>query len=188
MLSTMIEPRKVIHLSGAVFALIALFAPLFAAACVVLGLVTFISLEIARSRMNIGPLSVLYRDYEASGCASEPLMYLLSILVLLTISLFAMPSVCYASIIVLTIGDGIASVIGKKFGRTRLPYSNKTWAGSISGFLLSTAIGYFFAGPIIIAGAAAGMAVEAYMEKHENALIAASAFISMAFFTVAGTY
>jgi len=91
-----------------------------------------------------------------------------------------MTSACYAAIIVLTIGDGMAAVAGKSFGKRKLPYSEKTWIGSLTGFALAASFGFIIAGPLAIAGAAAGMAVEGYSHRLENLLIASSAFLAMA--------
>jgi dolichol kinase len=174
-----VEPRKIVHLSGAVFAFTALYSPYLSIAGICAGLILFLCLEKLKPFINPALLTVVYRDGEIKKSALEPLMYLVSILFLLIISLYIAPEVCYASIIVLAVGDGAASVIGKLFGRHRLPLSDKTWEGSISGFLLSVIAGYLFIGPLILVGSFFGMLTEAYAGKHENVFIAASAFISM---------
>jgi dolichol kinase len=177
--------RKLVHLCGAAFAVIALYDVYVALGLVVLGMAAFLLLEALKSRLDKALLLTLYREGELKSCAMEPLLFLAAIGCLLLVSIFFVPKACYGAIIVLTIGDGFASVIGRALGKTKLPFSEKTWAGSLSGFVLSTLIGFLIAGPAIIVGAAAGMAVEAYSKKYENFIIAAVAFLSMAAFAIA---
>lgn len=175
-----LELRKLVHVSGAAFAFIAWLNPYVAVAGIAAGIVAFFGLEASRQRIKIPFLPALYRDSELSGPAYEPLLYLLSIASLLVLSLFFMPSACYAAIIVLTIGDGVAGIVGRAFGKRKLPHSNKTWLGSLSGLAMAAMLGFIFIGPLAIAGAVAGMAVEGYSHRLENFSIAASAFIVMA--------
>jgi dolichol kinase len=176
----MVNARKLVHLSGTAFPLIAALNPYLALAGISMAIIAFFSMEILKGRVNIPLASSLYREQERPGPAGEPLLYLISIASLLAISLFFMPMACYAAIIVLTLGDGVAGPIGKAFGRRKLPGSRKTWAGSLAGFTLAAAAGFIFAGPAVIAGAAAGMAVEGYAPRLENLLVPAAAFLTMA--------
>ncbi|MCD1294826.1 hypothetical protein CUJ83_07415 [Methanocella sp. CWC-04] len=175
-----IEPRKLVHISGTAFVFIALYSAYISIALISLGLAVFIALELAKRYVKKEYLSILYRDGEMKGCAFEPFLYLVSIAGLLVISLYYAPEVCYASIIVLTLGDGVASTMGKKFGRRKLPYTKKTLAGTVSGIIVSSAVGYFFVGPLIFIGSIAGMITEAYAGKLENLWIPVAAFLSMA--------
>jgi len=173
-------PRKLVHISGAAFAFIALYSPGTSLLIALAGILIFFILEALRRRKDIPYLSVLYRDSERKGIAPEPLLYLLCIATLLAISLVFDAPACYAAIIVLTVGDGVAGIVGRTFGRHGLPHSKKTWEGSLAGFIAATAVGFIFAGPIAIAGAAAGMAAEAYAERLENLSVASLSFIAMA--------
>jgi dolichol kinase len=176
----MVSLRKLVHISGAAFPIIAIFNPYLALASILAVILAFFSFEAVKPRTNIPLVSSMYREYERSIPAGEPLFYLTSIASLLVLSLFFMPSACYAAIIVLTVGDGISGVAGKAFGRRKIPHGEKTWIGSISGFALAAAFGFMIAGPVAIAGAAAGMAVEGYSHRLENLLVASSAFLAMA--------
>ena len=144
------------------------------------GIIVFLALEALRRRADLPFASVLYRDSEKKGIASEPLLYLLCIAALLALSMVFDAGVCLAAIIVLTVGDGVAGIIGRAFGRNRLPQSKKTWEGSLSGFVAASAVGFLFAGPLAIGGAAAGMAAEAYSRRLENFWVAAGSFLAMA--------
>ncbi len=175
-----LQLRKLVHVSGAAFAFMALFDPYLAVACIAAGIIAFFGLEASRQRIKLPLLPSLYRDSELAGRAYEPLLYLLSIALLLMLSLVFMPSACYAAIIVLTIGDGVAGIVGRAFGKRKLPHSDKTWLGSLSGLAMAAMLGFIFIGPLAIAGAVAGMAVEGYSHRLENFSVAASAFLVMA--------
>jgi dolichol kinase len=176
----MVSLRKLVHISGAAFAFIAALDPFVALSGIAVGIIVFFSFELLKRRTKLPFASSLYRENECQGAAVEPALYLISIASLLVASLFFMPSACYAAIIVLTIGDGVAAVAGKSFGKRKLPHSEKTWIGSLTGFALAAIFGFIIAGPVAIAGAAAGMAVEGYSHRLENLLIASSAFLAMA--------
>jgi dolichol kinase len=172
--------RKLVHLSGAAFAIIAWFSPVIAAMGIATGLIVFFTLEAVKLAGAAPWLWSLYREDERAGIAYEPLSYLVAIGSLLLISLFFLPSACYAAIVVLTLGDGIAGLLGRAVGKHPLPYSKKTWEGTAAGFVLAAAAGFLFAGPLAIAGAAAGMAAEAYSRRLENISVALAAFLAMA--------
>lgn len=179
-----ILPRKLVHIAGAAFAFIALFNVYLAIAGIVLGILTFLALELIKPRIGKDLLRIVYRDGEFRSCAFEPLAYLLSIAALLMLSLFIAPGVCYASIIVLTVGDGFATIAGKFLRSPKMPRTSKTWSGFIAGVILSSAIGYIFVGPLILIGAIVGMITEAYVLKAENITVIAAAFLSMAFLSL----
>ncbi len=173
-------PRKLVHISGAAFAFFALFSRPLSLLLALASILAFFTLEALRRRADLPIISALYRDSEKRGIASEPLLYLLCIATLLAASLVFDPGVCLATIVVLTVGDGIAGIVGRALGKHRLPQSKKTWEGSLSGFIAASAVGYIFAGPLAIAGAAAGMAAEAYSRRLENFWVAAASFLTMA--------
>lgn len=68
----------------------------------------------------------------------------------------------YASIAILTLGDGAASLFGKKFGKTRCPFNKaKNLEGSFFGFIFGFLGAVFFIDPIrAFIGAMAGIFVE----------------------------
>jgi dolichol kinase len=171
--------RKLVHMGGAAFAFLALYDARLSLIILLTGVAVFLLME--RFKAYLGPpVQSLYKDDELWKGASEPLWYLVSIAALLLISLFALPGICYASIIVLTVGDGVAGVVGPILGKHKLPGSKKSWEGSLAGFIAAAAVGFIFAGPLAIAGAAAGMAVEAYSVRFENLAVVAASFVAMA--------
>jgi dolichol kinase len=172
--------RKLVHLSGAAFVLIAWFSPILASLGIAAGLIAFFTLEAVKLGAGVPWLWSLYREDERAGIAYEPLLYLASIALLLLVSLFFLPSACYAAIIVLTVGDGVAGLAGRLPGKHKLPYCTKTWEGTVAGFVLAAAAGFLIAGPVAVAGAAAGMAAEAYTRRFENLSVALAAFLAMA--------
>lgn len=92
----------------------------------------------------------------------------------LTFSIFGTNlAVVNAAIIVLVLGDSISTVIGTRYGRKLLPFSNrKTWAGSSAFFILGF-LGALTQIPIFAAflGALAGTITEAYSPVDDNLTI-----------------
>lgn len=173
-------PRKLVHISGAAFAFFALYSQALSLLIVLAGIIVFFILEALRRFTDLPFLSMLYRDSERKSIAAEPLLYLLCIAVLLAISMVFDPYVCLAAVIVLTLGDGAAGIVGRAIGKHQLPHSKKTWEGSLAGFIAASAVGFLFVGPLAVAGTAAGMAAEAYSERLENLAVAAASFSAMA--------
>ncbi|HMK45267.1 MAG TPA: hypothetical protein VK436_01445 [Methanocella sp.] len=171
--------RKVVHIAGALFVPIALYHPFLAVGLSLLGIVVFFLADAVKSRLDARMIRLFYREGEMSGTALEPLAYLTSIAILLTLSLIYMPMACYVAIIVLTLGDGISSFAGKTIGGPHLPFSEKTWSGMLGGFLVCAIAGFLVAGPWAIVGAAGGMIAEAYSGRADNLLTAAAAFLCM---------
>jgi phytol kinase len=91
--------------------------------------------------------------------ATAPIFFALGIILSLTIF---PPTVGYASIAILTLGDGSASLFGKRLGKTRFPFNKaKNLEGSIFGFTLAFLGATIFIDPIrAFIGALAGMLVE----------------------------
>lgn len=88
-----------------------------------------------------------------------PIFYALGITLSLTIF---PPHIAYPSIAVLTLGDGFASILGKKLGKTSYPFNKaKNLEGSLSGFIFAFLGSTLFTTPFrAFIAAAAGMTVE----------------------------
>ncbi len=170
--------RKLLHIGGVLFVPVAIYNRYLALALAFLCLLLFIFFERQKRRVVPPFFRHMYREREFSTVAMEPLAYLLSIIALLALSLVFMPEACYVAIVVMTVGDGIAGLAGRAMKGPRLPYSGKTLYGSLAGFIIAAVAGYFVAGiPMAIAGAAGGMAAEAYAGKYDNTITAAVALI-----------
>ena len=91
--------------------------------------------------------------------ATAPIFYALGIILALTIF---PPAAGYASIAILTLGDGSATLFGKKLGKTRFPFNKaKNLEGSILGFTIAFLGATLFIEPIrALISAAAGMLTE----------------------------
>jgi len=91
--------------------------------------------------------------------ATAPIFYALGIILSLTIF---PPAAGYASIAILTLGDGSATLFGKKLGKTRFPFNKaKKLEGSILGFTLAFLGATLFIDPTrALISAAAGMLTE----------------------------
>ena len=94
--------------------------------------------------------------YELS---SSPIFFALG--VMFSLLLFPIP-VNYASVAVLTLGDGFATIFGKMIGRTAFPFNKgKMVEGSIFGFLFAFLGALLFVDPVkALAAAATGMIIE----------------------------
>ncbi len=174
--------RKIIHISGAlipVFARNDFLGKNLTVGLMVFGLAVYLFLEINKSKISPSILSLVYRDNEIKGFAVEPLSYIISVLSLLLISFFIDEKLCFAAIAILAAGDGFAGVIGRRYGRHRLFFNkDKSWEGSLSGFVAGSLTGFYYAGPIAILGGAFGMMAGA-INKQDNIAVPYAALIAM---------
>ena len=177
-----VQFRKVIHISGALIPVFAgndILGKNLTIALLVSGLVAYLFLEAIKHKISPSFLTLVYREYEINGFAVEPFSYLISVISLLTLSLFINEKLCFAAVAILAAGDGFAGVIGRRYGKHRLYFNkNKSWEGSISGFVAASVTGFYYAGPIAIAGSAFGMFAGA-VNKHDNVAVPYAALISM---------
>ncbi|CAJ37011.1 phosphatidate cytidylyltransferase [Methanocella arvoryzae] len=176
----MFSLRKLVHMGGVLFVPLAMYNRYLALGMAILGIGAFFVLELVKRKLDPKLAGLVYRKGEMSGTATEPLAYLLAITLLLAISLLFMPEACDAAIIVLTLGDGVATLAGRAIGGPKLPCTKKTWSGMLAGIIIAGSAGYFVAGPIALVGAAGGMIAEAYAGRGDNCLTAIAAFLCMA--------
>jgi len=158
--------REAIHLSGFLVPLVCVYLlPRYVVSLLIL-LVTllYIASELARMEgINIPILSTITwraaTRLELHEFATAPVYFALGIMI--SLALFPVP-INYASTMILTLGDGFATLFGKKLGRTVLPINKgKRVEGSIFGFLFAFMGALPFVNPIqALVGAAAGMLVE----------------------------
>lgn len=67
----------------------------------------------------------------------------------------------YVAIAVVTLGDGSAAIVGRLYGRTRIPYFHKTVEGTLAGLVCAFAGSLVFVSPnVALAAASVGMLVE----------------------------
>ena len=75
--------------------------------------------------------------------------------------LFSEP-ISYVAIIALTLGDGVSSIIGKKYGKYKIPKTTKTFEGTASGILCVFLGSLFFVSPqLALFAAIVSMTLEA---------------------------
>ena len=172
--------RKVIHICGVFIPLIAIiFGKTQAIALIVFGFIFYLAVEALKPKLNKNFLSLVYRENELRGFSIEPFSYIISVLSLLFLSYYIDEKVCFASIAILAAGDGFAGVIGRRYGKHRFSFNrNKSWEGTLSGFVAASTAGFYYAGPIAIIGAVFGMVAGA-LYKHDNIGVPFAAFISM---------
>ncbi len=172
--------RKVIHIGGVLIPAIATFIGKSQTMVLVLSaLVAFLIIEVLKQRIPQGILSTVYRENEFKGFSIEPLSYFISMLSLLYLSFYIDEKICYAAIAILAAGDGFAGVMGRKYGKHRFFFNkNKSWEGTISGFIAASLTGFYYAGPIALVGSAFGMLAGA-VNKHDNIAVPYAALAVM---------
>ncbi len=174
--------RKIIHISGILIPVFAgddFLGKKLALGLLVSGLFIYLFLEAVKQQIKPEILALVYRKYEIRGFAIEPLSYLISVISLLALSFFIDEKLCFAAIAILAAGDGFAGVIGRKYGRHKLPFNkNKSWEGSLSGLIAASLTGSYYAGPLAIAGSAFGMLAGA-ASRHDNIAVPYAAITSM---------
>ncbi|MCE8428381.1 MAG: hypothetical protein J5U19_08350 [Candidatus Methanoperedens sp.] len=175
--------RKVIHVSGAILPLVAEnFGKTQTLTLVFLCLILYLFVEILKTKISKNLLSMVYRENELSGFSIEPLSYFISVILLIYLSFFINEKICYAAIAILAAGDGFAGIMGRRYGKHRFPFNkNKSWEGSVSGFIAASITGYYYAGFIAIVGSVFGMAAGA-INKYDNISVPLVAAIAMIIF------
>ena len=154
-------------------------------ALILFGFTVYIIIEAFKPRISRDILSLVYRENELASFSIEPLSYIIAVLSLLSLSFYIDEMICFAAIAILAAGDGFAGVIGRRYGKHRFSFNeNKSWEGSLSGFIAAAITGFSYAGPIALAGSFFGMVAGA-INKHDNIAVPFSALIAMFFFRYA---
>ena len=184
--------RKVIHISGF---LIPLFCVQFLNTYLVsvglfLVIVVYTISEVARGyEINFPIFSTVTRKaaksvFEVKYFATAPLAFTLGI----TLSLiFFPPSIAYASITVLTLGDSMANIFGKVFGKIPLPFNRKkTFEGTICGFVCAFFGSILFVNPLnALVAVTVGMLIESLpLQIDDNLAIPLSAGVVLLFISI----
>jgi len=115
---------------------------------------------------------------------TAPIFYAFGIM--LSLIIFP-PHFGYASIAIFTLGDGAASLFGKKFGKTRYPFNKaKNLEGSFFGFIFALLGAVFFVDPIrAFIGAMTGMLAECLpMPVNDNLTIPLTAGFMLMMFSI----
>jgi dolichol kinase len=172
--------RKLVHISGVLFPGIAIYSGKEIAVAIVIFLtLLFLGTELIKPKIReYSFFRLLWRKNEYERFALEPLLYLLSIMALLLLSYRLDEGICYASIVVLTVGDGLATIVGIH-GKMCYGGSSKTVEGTAAGILGATICSLPFAGPISLAGAVGGMYVESRTGRHDNLTVPFAALLGM---------
>lgn len=172
--------RKIIHIGGVLIpAVAALIGKSETMALLLLGFAAFLVIEAFKQKISNDILSIVYRENELKDFSIEPLSYFISVLSLLYLSFFIDEKITFAAIAILAAGDGVAGVVGRRYGRHRFSFNrNKSWEGTLSGFIAASLSGFYFAGAIAIAGSIFGMLAGA-VNKKDNIAVPYSALVAM---------
>lgn len=171
--------RKVLHISGVFIPVIAgFFGKNLTIALLLVVFVIYLVLEALKHKIPSHILSMVYRENELKGFSIEPMSYFISVFSILFLS-YIDEKICFAAIAVLAAGDGFAGVVGRKYGRHRFSFNkNKSWEGSLAGFVAASLSGFYFADGIALVGSAFGMMAGA-VNKHDNIAVPYAALVAM---------
>jgi dolichol kinase len=157
--------RKLIHMSGFTVPFIARSIGVAYTSLIILAVTALYAVsELLRLKGYSFPIITTItlsaaREQEIKSYMWKPVYFALGILIPLLI--FPKP-INYATITILTLGDGVASLAGKLVGGIQLPFNlRKTFEGTLTGFLFALTGAMTFVSPFLaVIGAVAGMAVE----------------------------
>jgi phytol kinase len=157
--------REAIHAGGFFVPMVSAYFGVYAVALLLLlTILTYLASELARVEGRNVPLisSVTLRATtysERYEFVTTPMFLALG--VMLSLLLFP-PPISYASIAIVCLGDSAASIFGKFFGKTPIPFNKgKNMEGSIAGFVFAVlGAAVFLHLPKALVGAAIGMLVE----------------------------
>jgi len=157
--------REAIHASGFFVTLVAMYLGIHMAAFLLfLTILIYIASEFARiERKNIPVVSSVTLNAatfsERYEFAMPPIFFALGII--LSLLLFPTP-LNYVSIAIVSLGDSAASIFGKLFGKTSIPFNKgKNLEGSLAGFAFAFFGAAFFLHPLqAFIAATSGMFVE----------------------------
>jgi HAD superfamily phosphoserine phosphatase-like hydrolase len=158
--------RETIHISGILvpFICIYLIPPLTAAFLIFIVTLLYIASEFARIEgINFPLISAITRRAatkpELHEFVTAPIFFAAGII--LSLLLFPEP-INYVSIAVLALGDGAATLFGRKLGRKTFPFNKgKKMEGTVFGFIFALLGAIFFVSPLkALIGAAVGMLME----------------------------
>ncbi|ADI74301.1 phosphatidate cytidylyltransferase [Methanohalobium evestigatum Z-7303] len=142
--------RKIFHLiSVLIIVIYAFLGKQIVLILLFVSLIFFLVLEYIRLERSIKlpMLHVLYRTSEKNQLGGH---VFLTIGAIISIAMFS-KQIAFACILMTTLGDLFAAIVGKTFGNTKLAYNDKSLEGSASEFVVDLAIGFVFTGNWIIA-------------------------------------
>jgi dolichol kinase len=170
--------RKAIHISGFAvpFACVQLSNASLVSTALFLVTIVYAASEIARTKgTNFPVFSTITRKAAASNpeinhFVTAPISFATGIL--LTLLIFP-TNIAYASIAVLTLGDGFACIFGKIFGKTSLFFNRKKkLEGTICGFTCAFLGATLFVSPLkALVAAAVGMLAECLSTPIDDNLV-----------------
>jgi len=183
--------REAIHISGFAvpFVCIYLFNSRLVSLSLLLVTIFYAVSEFARTKgVNVPVFSKITRKAAASNpeinhFVTAPMFFAMGII--LTLLIFP-PSTAYASITVLTLGDGFATIFGRKFGKKAILFNRgKTLEGSIFGFVFAFLGATLFVNPTkALIATTAGMLAECLPTPiDDNLIIPLASGLALTLFT-----
>lgn len=172
--------RKLVHIGGVVVPIIAVVCgKIYAIGLISYFMLMFLFMELLKAKGKVPTaFNFLWKKHEYKDFATDPFLYFGFILLLLLLSFYFDEGICYASIVVLTVGDGISTVVGVH-GKRHFRDTTKTIEGAVAGTIAATVIGFPFVGVLAFVGSAAGMLAEVTSKRFDNLTVPVAAFVSM---------
>ncbi len=159
--------RKSIHLLGFLVPIISVTLGVMVAVLFVISLTTLYSIsEYLRVRGRSMPVITTITNMAMRVDREKQTRFIVAPLflaagILSTLLIFPEP-INYAAIAVVTLGDGSASIVGRMYGRNKIPFSNgKTIEGTAAGIIFAFVGASLFVSPTMaVTAALIGMIVE----------------------------
>lgn len=173
--------RKIIHVAGywniAVFLVVGYYlqAPKVAFLLLTLVLIIFLELEYVRVEHPLFKVPHhfnIFRKKEQKHFGGHVYM---TVSAIICFAAFPLP-IASAALSMMIMGDLAAALVGKKWGTHTFIFSNKTWEGTIAGFIANIAAGYFFLNGLphalffLLSMAAVASLVEVFTQKLDDNL------------------
>lgn len=162
--------RQLIHASGIFILILGLFLKIEVLILLCVIMVVFVEMVFVLDKYIYIPffseiLSVCKRSEDERGF----LYFFLGIILTLLIFSFNI-SIAYAAILMLLIGDSASTIIGRKYGKHKLPLKKlKSFEGTLAFFVVGFICTLIFFPPqIAFIGALAGALTEAYSPVDDN--------------------
>jgi dolichol kinase len=185
--------RRTIHISGILVPLISIIIGKTNTVVILVALsIIYSASEYLRAKGRALPIinriteNAIRSEEKTSRFAFAPLALALGA----SASLLIFPTpINYASIVIVSIGDAVASTAGGAVGRSRIPYnSSKSIQGTVIGLVAAFAVSLLFVSPILaLVGSVVGMLVESLpLRVNDNITIPILAGTAMVAVNISG--
>ena len=165
--------RQLFHLCLGVAIVFLLYLKILNPVILSIVFLTGFAIALLSLRTEIPVVSWFLKNFDRPGGfpGKGPLMYVLGAIIVLFLFGSA-PHIVYASIMILAWGDSVSLLVGKYYGRIKIPFSKKNLEGIVAGILFASLAASFFV-PLLQAFLASliAMILEAYDVPPDDNLV-----------------